>query len=411
MKIGLEVHLKLNIDKKLFCNCLNNEYSTINTNFCEICLGEPGSLPLLNLEAVSIAFKCAKLLEMEYNPFIYYLRKHYSYHDLPKGYQLTMDEEGAIGKNGNIKVYKGYKYTEKIVPLKILILEEDPCSIVKGILNYNRSGSPLLELVTEPVFTSADEVVDFLKTLIQLLSVEEIIESSNKKHFRADVNISTNEYYRTELKNLGSIEDITNSIKAEVKRQLETPLVNNETRCYNLLLNSTEFMRYKESAKDYAYLVETNIYPVQSKSYIQKTVYNVYKVYEQLAKGYKLNESRAWSYAKNKKLAAYLLEKLNTNNTVDFSVVDKMIKYNKIDYKILNKNISLEEYSKTFKKREAVNLQSVYYNLYNTNSKFKNIADFKDITAPSFNYIIGLIKKESSATYSEILSVIKKIWN
>ncbi len=255
IKIGLEIHGYLDTHEKLFCMCKTAE-GPVNSHICPICTGQPGSKPMLpNKEAVKKVFEIGKVLgcSVSKKDLIWY-RKHYNWADLPKGYQNTISGAHAIpccvkGKFHEIGITECH-------------LEEDPAqwNPDTGRVNYNRSGLPLVEIVTDPDFSSAEEVVEWLKKLVHSLSYIKAIRKN--AGIKADVNVST---YgdRAEIKNLNSIENIGYAIEYEVKRQLENYekgiVQERETLAYNEKLGKTVKMREKEAAQDYRFIQDPDL--------------------------------------------------------------------------------------------------------------------------------------------------------
>lgn len=256
VKIGLEIHGYLNTNEKLFCSCKSEhglKHSKPNTNICPICTGQPGAKPMLpNKSAVDKVIQISLILGCKINSKLIWQRKHYSWPDLPKGYQNTISGPYAIpvGTGGE---FMGIKITEAH-------LEEDPAqwNPKTGEIDYNRSGSPLVEIVTEPDFTSNEEVINWLKQLITTLGY---IKSIDKNlGFKADVNISTTGE-RVEIKNINSLKNIKIAIEYESNRQKkpeEVPL-NQETRMFDENKGITIKMRTKERAENYRFISDPDL--------------------------------------------------------------------------------------------------------------------------------------------------------
>lgn len=255
-QIGLEIHGYLDTKEKLFCSCSNLETETKNTNICPTCTGQPGSKPQLpNAEAIKKSLQIALMLNTKPNinpKKMPWQRKHYDWPDLPKGYQTTLSGTYAtpIGEKGK---FLGIRIRE-------LHLEEDPAAWdpVTGCIDYNRSGSPLIEIVTEPDFNSAEQVSNWLKQLIITLSYIKAINKTSG--IKADVNISIkNKSARTEIKNVHSIKDIVQVINVELQRH-ETDLPSKEeTRRWNNKKEKSEPMRSKESNADYRFITDPDL--------------------------------------------------------------------------------------------------------------------------------------------------------
>jgi len=257
VKIGLEIHVPLNTQQKLFCDCPTNYYETEepNTNVCPVCTGMPGSKPWpINSRALESAVMMARLLDCEIkaeNKFV--KRKHYDYPDLPSGYQRTSEPIGVDGSMSGVGIWE-------------IHMEEDPgrYDLQSGRVDYNRSGVPLVEIVTAPDMNSPEEARNFLRELMNLLRyTERIIDVGGV--LRADVNISLAGGARVEIKNINSVKGAYKAIKYEIIRQNNMrkrgATVKQETRGYNEKSMVTIPMRVKETADDYRYIPDPDIPP------------------------------------------------------------------------------------------------------------------------------------------------------
>lgn len=267
--IGLEVHLALRTETKLFCGCATSFGAEPNVNTCPICLGLPGTLPLLNERALELSLAFAVALGCEVPDVTHWHRKHYFYPDAPKNYQLSQDDV-PVGANGFIDIPGGRR-----IGITRCHLEEDAGRLVHpayadySLVDLNRAGSPLIEMVTEPDIRSADEARDFLmevRGIAQALGVSDAAPEEGK--MRADVNISLHragEPYGTkvEVKNLNSFRSVAAAIEFETKRQAQLleagRAVQQETRGWNEGGQKTYLMRTKETAADYRYLRDPDI--------------------------------------------------------------------------------------------------------------------------------------------------------
>ena len=254
-KIGLEIHGYLKTNEKLFCRCKSEhglKHSRPNTNICPVCTGQPGAKPMLpNKTAINKVIQIALILGCKVNEKLVWQRKHYDWPDLPKGYQDTISGPYAIpvGEKGK---FLGINITE-------CHLEEDPAAWnpKTGEIDYNRSGSPLIEIVTEPDFKNSEEVVKWLKQLIATLSYIKAIDK--KIGIKADVNISIPKGKRVEIKNINSLKNIKTSIEYEIQRQKkELPKIQ-ETRMFDENKGTTTKMRTKEEAQDYRFISDPDL--------------------------------------------------------------------------------------------------------------------------------------------------------
>ncbi|MEK6906350.1 MAG: Asp-tRNA(Asn)/Glu-tRNA(Gln) amidotransferase subunit GatB, partial [Nanoarchaeota archaeon] len=255
VRIGLEIHGYILTEEKLFCGCKAEHGSKItkpNTNICPICTGQPGAKPLLpNKTAVEKAIQIALILGCKINNKIIWQRKHYDWPDLPKGYQNTISGTYAIplgerGKFQDIRIREAH-------------IEEDPAAWnpQTGEIDYNRSGIPLIEIVTEPDFKSSEEVVEWLKQLIITLSYIKAIDKN--LGIKADVNVSVGLCERIEVKNINSLKNIQKTIEYEILRQIKEKPIHQETRMYDENSGKTIRMRTKEDAQDYRFISEPDL--------------------------------------------------------------------------------------------------------------------------------------------------------
>ncbi|MDD2382592.1 MAG: Asp-tRNA(Asn)/Glu-tRNA(Gln) amidotransferase subunit GatB [Sulfurospirillaceae bacterium] len=276
--IGLEVHAQLNTKTKIFCNCPTSFGDEPNTNVCEVCLGLPGALPVLNKETVkkSIAFGTA--INAKVNKKSIFNRKNYFYPDLPKGYQISQFEIPIV-EGGEI-IIDFEDGTSKRIGVTRAHLEEDAGkNIHHGSVSHvdlNRAGTPLLEIVSEPDMRSSEEAVLYLKKLHAILRYLDISDANMQEgSFRCDANVSirpkgdTKLYTRAEIKNLNSFKFIQKAIDYEVARQsaawedgvYERDVVQ-ETRLYDTEKNETRSMRGKEDSAEYRYFPDPDLLPV-----------------------------------------------------------------------------------------------------------------------------------------------------
>ncbi len=278
--IGLEVHIELLTKEKMFCSCKASFGDIENTNVCPVCLGLPGALPVPNKKAIELAIKTGLATNCTIDRKIIFDRKNYFYKDLPKGYQITQFFK-PICKNGYINL------ENKKINIKEIHIEEDAGKIGKSSpIDYNRAGVPLLELVTEPDFENANEVIEFLNLLKEILMFCDVSDCKIQEgSMRVDINLSVrkeNESLgkRTEIKNVGSFKSIKNAIDFETKRHIsllkEGNKINIETRRFDENINETLFMRNKETISDYCYFKEIDISPINiSKDFINSIKNNM----------------------------------------------------------------------------------------------------------------------------------------
>ena len=274
--MGLEIHAELLTKSKVFCTCSAEFGGTPNSRCCPVCSGLPGTLPVLNQKAVEYIIKAGYVMNCDISRFTKWDRKNYFYPDLPKAYQISqMPRPVCLSGNVNINV----NGEDKVIRINRIHLEEDAGKLVHddadrvSLADYNRCGIPLIEIVTEPDFHSADEVIAFLEKIKLLLQYAGICDCKMEQgSIRCDVNISiapkgSDELgTRTELKNLNSLKAISRAIEVEIERQEEL-LENGErviqqTRRFNEQLGETTAMRSKEDAHDYRYFPDPDIPPI-----------------------------------------------------------------------------------------------------------------------------------------------------
>ncbi len=258
--IGLEIHVSLNTKSKLFCSCKNSHTDQPNANICPICLGHPGARPSVNATAIEYALRLAHALKCTIAPKLIFSRKTYFYPDLSKNFQITQYEE-PLGTDGSVLV------NGKEIGIERIHVEEDPGALQHKsshtIIDYNRSGSPLCEIVTKPDMTSAEEARAFIKKLLSIVNYLDIFDYANGT-IKADLNISIKEsgYCRVEIKGVSGFKDIQDALEYEILRQQQHPSeVVQETRGYDNLQKVTVSQRLKETEEDYGYIYETDILP------------------------------------------------------------------------------------------------------------------------------------------------------
>lgn len=284
--IGLEVHAQLKTKTKLFCGCSTLFGAEPNSNCCPVCTGMPGALPVLNREVVKMAVMLGLATNSTIRGRARFARKNYLYPDLPKGYQISQFDE-PLCSGGFLNVRCGEKQLKRIGITRIHVEEDAGKNIhddLRGVslLDFNRCGVPLLEIVSEPDMRNPIEAVSYLKELRAILLYLGICNGNMEEgSFRCDANISLREVgeekfgTKVELKNMNSFRHIERALNYEIERQKNVLLsggeVVQETRLYNASRNLTEAMRSKEEAHDYRYFPEPDLlYIVAPPEFVEK---------------------------------------------------------------------------------------------------------------------------------------------
>ncbi len=280
--IGLETHIQLNTTTKIFCSCkADSWFDPPNTNICPVCTGMPGVLPVLNKAAVEKGVLLASAMHAELRPLSYFDRKNYFYPDLPKGYQISQyDQSLAFGGHLDLPVpaANGQPAYIRKVSIHKLHLEEDAGKTKNAgqerLIDFNRCGVPLVEMVTGPDLRSADEAAQYLMRLRQLLRWLGVSEADMEKgHLRCDANVSIRppgaEYLnpKTEIKNVNSIENVRSAIEKEIERQIREVEAGRRIEAWTLEWDEEagvlRKMRSKETEADYRYFREPDLLPIR----------------------------------------------------------------------------------------------------------------------------------------------------
>tara|TARA_Y100000034_G_C6906973_1_gene421195 strand:- start:3781 stop:5139 length:1359 start_codon:yes stop_codon:yes gene_type:complete len=451
MKIGIEVHIQLPTQTKMFCRCKNPSTTTEtepNTFTCENCLGLPGSKPVLNKEAVFQAIKLALALKCNINKESFFSRKTYFYPDLPKNFQITQYEI-PIAENGFLKNIR----------IRRLHLEEDPGRLIhegsSTLIDYNRSGIPLVELVTEPDFKSPAEVREFLKELLSLLAYLQIYTRTSEASLRTDANISTTGE-RVEVKNITGLRDVEKALNYEAKRQQQEVTDIQQTRSWIPDKQITILTRTKETEEDYGYIFEPDLTKIEI---TQKQISNIKKSLPELAtektkrftKEYKIELEDAKTLT-SELLLAELFEKTAQKISPKLAAkwlrreIPRVLNYNKksihdleIDethlIELLNlletkqitentaKKILEKLIEKPFRPSEYIKKQNLTVisksseiEKYCKESIKKNpqaVEDYKKGNENALNFLIGYVMKKTrgQASHEELIKIFKKLIN
>jgi len=366
--IGLEIHTQLLTKTKAFCSCSSNAFdSEPNTNICPVCTGQPGALPVFNEEALNLGIKAAIALNAQINEYSRFDRKNYFYPDLPKGYQITQYFQ-PLANNGYIEV------NGKKIRINRIHLEEDSGKMFHegedlenasySFVDYNRSGIPLIEIVTEPDIESPEEARMFMEKLRNILRYAEISSGDMEKGaLRCDANISITDTEknirsnRVEVKNINSFKFVEKALEYERNRIIEAmekgENIPQETRGWNFATRSTFSMRSKEEEADYRYFPEPDIPPViVTKEKIDEMRKTMPEMIDEKAKRfveqYNIKEYDAYILAYDKELAEYFENAAKIVNNPQFVsnliITDLMREMNKNNVELKDVKIKAEHY-------------------------------------------------------------------
>jgi aspartyl-tRNA(Asn)/glutamyl-tRNA(Gln) amidotransferase subunit B len=458
--IGLEIHVQLDTNTKLFCGCKTKGDEEPNSRCCEICLGHPGTRPMLNKKVLDYAIKFCLAVESKLAPRLVFSRKSYFYPDMSKNFQITQFEE-PLGIRGKIELKSG-----KIINLTRAHIEEDPASITYpgkmnssaySLIDYNRAGNPLIEIVTEPEMDSPDEARDFLNQLINVLTYLKIFDV-NDCIIKADANISIKEsnYSRVEIKNITGFKEIEKALNYEILRQKNSAAkgekIKLETRGWDGKITYT--MRTKETEADYGYIIEPDLSIINID---EEMVHRLRKEIPELShlkakryvKDYKINPVDAEVMASQLELAELfekvaekidaklvaqwmrkeLLRVLNYNNKkvsdLNFGVEEIVELLGLIDKKVINdvtasrmiEELMLNVFSpmKYVKEnnleqiRSGDELDKICKKVVKDNEKA--VKDYKSGSEKSFNYLVGQVMKltKGKADPNMVNKIIKSL--
>lgn len=358
--IGLEVHVELKTKSKMFCGCSTDYFGKEpNSYTCPVCLGLPGALPVANKKAIEWCIKIALSLNCEINLYSKFDRKNYFYPDLAKGYQISQYDL-PFGCDGFVELKN-----KKRIRIRRVHMEEDTGKLIHqvvdgkkiSLIDFNRSGTPLVEIVTEPDFNSADEVKEYLQKLQLTIRYLEVSEADMEKgEMRLEPNISLSDIsdiklpisekllpkYKVEVKNINSFKFVEKAINYETKRQTDLleagTIPAQETRGWDEVKQRTFSQRVKEEAHDYRYFPEPDIPPIiHNKEQISALKALVPELQAEkiirICLEYKLSEYDAEILTRDKKLADFFEEsvKIGKNHQIDAKIIANTIINQKIN--------------------------------------------------------------------------------
>ena len=354
---GLETHVELMTEQKIFCTCSAKFGGEPNTSVCPVCLGLPGAIPLLNMQAVELAVRAGLALGCEVNEVSYFDRKNYFYPDLPKAYQISQFDKPICGK-GQLKLPSG-----KVITIERIHMEEDAGKLMyengEILADYNRGGVPLIEIVTEPCFDDPSQVREYLEELRLIMKHMGVSNCRMQEgSMRSDINVSVRcdgkTGVRTEIKNVNSIMFSQKAVEYEYKRQSEIlekgGEVVSQTLRWSESNSRTEPMREKEPAKDYRFMREPDLAPLCiTKEYIENIRKALPLLPSQRREGYMslgISADDAALLARYKKVAEYfdrVCERGADPKTVSKLLLSKVFAYLKTEEDYENCRIPVSE--------------------------------------------------------------------
>ena len=398
--IGIEVHCELKTKEKLFSPSLNNYGSLANLNANIIDLGYPGTLPTLNKEAILLAIRACKVLNCKIRKIQHFDRKNYFYPDNPKNFQIT-EERTPIGYDGYVEINDD-GITKKIEILEMHIEEDTSKSIHSKettLLDFNRAGVPLIEIVTKPCIHTAKEATLYLEKLRELLLYANVSDCKIEEgSMRCDANISISKTdalgTKIEVKNIGSITNVGLAIEYEGKRQAEIldagEKLQEETRRYDAKLDKTILMRVKETGNDYRYFPEPDIpYLVLTDEMIEEVTKNIPVSADIRRKKYQeagINEININKLIANKDLSDYLEEftNLNLKTASNLLLGDIQAYLNKVNKSILETKLTKDKMIKLVSylddgKISHKNFKDIVFDIMETDKEIDTILEEKGI--------------------------------
>jgi len=427
--IGLEVHIELKTKSKMFCGCSANYFGQKpNTHTCPVCLGLPGALPVPNKTAIDWCIMIGLALNCDIANFSKFDRKNYFYPDLPKGYQISQYDQPFCLK-GFVELSDGKK-----IGITRVHMEEDTGKLIhqdeNSLIDFNRSGVPLVEIVTEPDFENAKEVIEYLKKLQQIIRYLNVSDADMEKgNMRLEPNISLKiegieelPNYKVEVKNINSFRFVEKAIEYEIKRQTEIlckeQIPAQETRGWDEDKQKTVPQRTKEEANDYRYFPEPDIPPlIFTQNKIQELKSQMPEMPGQTFKRFKTN------YNLNEYYIEILTKEKLTVNYFDESVAvgkEHNVSPNQIANLLVNKNINVNSTlpadliknilnSTKITEIEEPELKKIISRVLKENKKA--VKDYKSGKETAIMFLLGQVMKTSrlKLNASKIKELLKKM--
>ena len=420
--IGIEVHVELKTNTKIFSPSVNGYGQMANSLTNEIDLGYPGTLPTLNEEVINLGIKAATILNCKIRKQMFFDRKNYFYPDNPKNYQITQNRT-PIGYDGYVEIDDNG--TKKKIYIEEMHIEEDTCKSThrkdKTLLDFNRAGVPLIEIVTKPCMTTSTEAKLYLEKLKELLFYADVSDCKMEEgSMRADANVSIRKNEsdpfgtKAEIKNIGSISNVGLSIEKEIERQAKLydkgETFKEQTRRFDSKLNDTVLMRVKETGNDYRYFPEPDIPFVvitdEMIDNVKKTIPMLPDERREVYKNLGVSEINTTKLVQNRSLSDYfnelLDEKTNFQIASNLLLGDISAYLNKHEKLITDTTLTKERFLELIKLMDDKTLTS------------KNLKDILDDVLESNKNITEIMKDkgiENITDDKEIREVIKRIIN
>ncbi len=427
--IGLEVHFELKTESKMFCSCSPNHFQKpANIQVCPICLGLPGTLPVPNQKAIQYTLMIALVFKSKIDRQFMFDRKNYFYPDLPKGYQISQ-HFSTIGRGGEVEILENGQFIK--IPLQDIHLEEDTAKLIHkkeySLIDFNRSGVPLVEIVSQPKIHTPSQAKAYLKRIQQTVRWLGISDCDMEKgSMRLEANISLSKDpdklppYKIEIKNLNSFRFVEKALEYEIARQkkiiLSGQIPKQETRGFSPEKGITYPQRIKEEAKDYRYFPDPDIPPFsfdyrklqKIKKFIPHLPWDEEK---KLIDKFKINWKDAQIIASKKVLLDffYKLSNIAEKKKINITKLATMLVNKKIDWKKEDPKRIVEQMIKDEKEKiRGGNLLKLVEKVIKENSKA--IADYKKGKLQVISFLIGQVQKlaQGKADINQTKNLLKK---